>query len=39
MPTAPLLRQAHVARFVAADPRAYDVLLNDDGIGHYPEIQ
>jgi ABC-type phosphate/phosphonate transport system substrate-binding protein len=36
---APLLRQAHVAKFVAADPRSYDVLLDDGTMDHYPEIR
>ncbi|OZI32429.1 ABC transporter substrate-binding protein [Bordetella genomosp. 10] len=34
-----LLRQAHVARFVAADPKSYEVLLDDEDAGHYPEIR
>lgn len=33
-----LLRQAHVARFTPADPRAYDVLAADEDIDRYPEI-
>ncbi|OWT80147.1 MULTISPECIES: phosphate/phosphite/phosphonate ABC transporter substrate-binding protein [unclassified Achromobacter] len=33
-----LLRQAHVARFVPADPRAYDVLAADEDIARHPEI-
>lgn len=35
---APLLHDAHVARFLPVDPRGYDVLLDDGEAGHYPEI-
>ncbi|ARP82182.1 ABC transporter substrate-binding protein [Bordetella genomosp. 8] len=37
--TRELLRAAHVARFTAADPRAYDVLLDHDSDRSYPEIR
>jgi ABC-type phosphate/phosphonate transport system substrate-binding protein len=34
-----VLRRAHVARFVAVAPHAYDSLLDEGDSGHYPEIK